>query len=119
MTISMAVEAGQLELNAFEPVIFYCLFQSLEVLTNAADTFRQRCVEGIYVDVEHCRDMLMKSAVVATALCPDFGYEKATEIVKTAQKEHRTVLEVAEEELNIPREQLEEIVNGCLRGNGF
>ena len=119
VTISMAVEAGQLELNAFEPVIFFCLFQSLEVLTHAADTFRQRCVEGIFVDVEHCRDMLMKSTVVATALCPDFGYEKATEIVKIAQREHKTVLEVAEKELNIPREQLEEIVSGCLKERGF
>lgn len=116
VTISMAVEAGQLELNAFEPVIFFCLFQSLEVLTHAADTFRCRCVEGIVVDVEHCRDMLMKSTVIATALCPDFGYEKATMIVKLAQKEHKTVLEIAERELNTPREKLEEIVNICLQG---
>ena len=114
VTISMAVEAGQLELNAFEPVIFFCLFQSLEVLTHAVDTFRQRCVEGIYADVEHCRDMLMKSTVIATALCPDFGYEKATNIVKIAQKEHITVLEAAEKELNIPAEKLEEIVSACL-----
>ena len=115
VTISMAVEAGQLELNAFEPVIFFCLFQSLGVLTHAADTFRQRCVEGIFVDVDHCRELLMKSTVIATALCPDFGYERATDIVKIAQKEHKTVLEVAEKELNIPREQLEEIVSGCLK----
>ncbi|MBQ7992831.1 MAG: hypothetical protein IJ252_07365, partial [Solobacterium sp.] len=60
-----------------------------------------------------------KSTVVATALCPDFGYEKATEIVKIAQREHKTVLEVAEKELNIPREQLEEIVSGCLKERGF
>ena len=64
VTISMAVEAGQLELNAFEPIIFFCLFQSLEVLTHAVDTFRQRCVEGIFVDVDHCRELLMKSTVI-------------------------------------------------------
>ena len=115
VTISMAVEAGQLELNAFEPVIFYCLFESLEVLTHAADTFRERCVEGILTDEKHCNEMLMKSTVIATALCPEFGYERATQIVKKAQAEHRTVLEAAQEELSIPRETLEQIISDCLK----
>ena len=115
VTISMAVEAGQLELNAFEPVIFYCLFESLEVLTHAADTFRERCVEGILADVQHCSDMLMNSTVIATALCPQFGYERATAIVKKAQAEHRTVVDVAQEELSIPLEALEQIINDCLK----
>ncbi len=104
MTISMAVEAGQLELNAFEPVIFYCLFESLEVLSHAADTFRERCVDGILADEAHCSEMLMKSTVIATALCPRFGYETATSIVKKAQAEHRTVMDVAQEELSIDPE---------------
>lgn len=115
VTISMAVEAGQLELNAFEPVIFYCLFESLEVLTHAADTFRERCVEGILADEKHCSDMLMKSTVIATALCPQFGYERSTAIVKKAQQEHRTVMDVAQEELSIPPEVLQQIINDCLK----
>ena len=115
VTISMAVEAGQLELNAFEPVIFYCLFESLEVLTHAADTFRERCVEGILADVQHCSDMLMNSTVIATALCPQFGYERATAIVKKAQAEHRTVVDVAQEELSMAPEALEQIINDCLK----
>ena len=114
VTISMAVEAGQLELNAFEPVMFYCLFESLEVLTHAADTFRERCVEGIIADEAHCSDMLMRSTVIATALCLAIGYEKATAIVKKAQEERRTVVDVALEELSIPRETLEQIVGNCL-----
>ena len=113
-TISMAVEAGQLELNAFEPVIFYCLFESLGVLTHAADTFRERCVEGILADETHCSEMLMKSTVIATALCPRFGYETATSIVKKAQAEHRTVMDVAREELSLDPETLEKIINDCL-----
>ena len=115
VTISMAVEAGQLELNAFEPVVFYCLFESLEVLTHAADTFRERCVEGILADEEHCRELLMKSTVIATALCPEIGYERASAIVKIAQKERRTVVDVAEEELNMPRDAVEQIVSNCLK----
>ncbi len=115
VTISMAVEAGQLELNAFEPVIFYCLFESLEVLTHAADTFRERCVAGILADEEHCREMLMKSTVIATALCPEIGYERATAIVKRAQLEHRTVVDVAQDELSMPRETVEQIISDCLK----
>ncbi len=116
VTISMAVEAGQLELNAFEPVLFYRLFESLEVLAHAADTFRIRCIDGIATDVEHCRSLLMHSAVIATALCPAFGYEQATAIVKKALSEKRTVVDVAAETLNIPRAEIEKIVSECLEG---
>ena len=115
VTISMAVEAGQLELNAFEPVMFHCLFESLEILTHAADTFCTRCVDGIAADESHCRKMLMDSTVVATALCPEFGYERASAIVHQAIKEHRTVLDVAEENLSISRDKLEKIISDCLK----
>src|SRR5699024_8781643 len=103
VTISMAVEAGQLELNAFEPVLFYCLFESLQVLARAADTFRLRCIEGVTANVEHCNQLLMQSMAIATALCPAIGYEKATAIVKKALKEHRTAVDVALEELSMPK----------------
>ncbi len=116
VTISMAVEAGQLELNAFEPVMLYRLFESLEVLAHAADTFRIRCIDGIVTDAEHCRTLLMQSAVIATALCPTFGYEKATAIVKKALSEKRAVVDVAAEALNRPREEIERIVSECLEG---
>ena len=117
VTISMAVEAGQLELNAFEPVMFYCLFESLQVLTNAADTFRIRCIDGVIADEEHCSQLLMQSMAIATALCPVIGYEKATSIVKIALKDHRTVVDVALEELSMPKETIEKIVNDCLMEN--
>lgn len=114
VTISMAVEAGQLELNAFEPVLFYCLFESLQVLARAADTFRLRCIEGVTANVEHCNQLLMQSMAIATALCPAIGYEKATAIVKKALKEHRTAVDVALEELSMPKEEIERIVSNCL-----
>ena len=113
VTISMAVEAGQLELNAFEPVLFYCLFESLQVLARAADTFRLRCIEGVTANVEHCNQLLMQSMAIATALCPAIGYEKATAIVKKALKEHRTAVDVALEELSMPKEEIERIVSNC------
>ena len=116
-TVTLAVEGGQLELNAFEPVMFYCLFESLQVLTNAADTFRIRCIDGVIADEEHCSQLLMQSMAIATALCPVIGYEKATSIVKIALKDHRTVVDVALEELSMPKETIEKIVNDCLMEN--
>lgn len=115
VTVAMAVEAGQLELNAFEPVLFYCLFESIEVLAHAADTFRIRCIDGVVVDAEHCSQLLMHSMAIGTALCPVIGYEKATAIVKKALKTHSTVVDVAVEELSMPREAIEKIVGDCLR----
>ena len=82
VTISMASEGGQLELNAFEPVIFYKLFESLTCLTNAMDTLNKNCIKGIVANKEHCQNLLDKSVGVVTALCPYIGYKKAAEIAK-------------------------------------
>lgn len=84
MTITMAVEAGQLELNAFEPIIFYNLFQSIENLTYAVCTFVDNCVTGISANRERCQQMVEDSVGIITALCPHIGYDAAAEIAKTA-----------------------------------
>ena len=113
-TIAMAAEAGQLELNAFEPILLYSLFQSITLLDRVADVFRKYCVEGITADKEGCMRVLMNSTAVATALVPRIGYERATSIVKTALKENRTVLQVAEEQLGLPAEEIEKIFRECI-----
>ena len=84
MTVTMAAEAGQLELNAFEPIIFYNLIQSVETLTYAVHTFVDNCVTGITANRERCRDMVEHSVGIITALCPHVGYEKAAEVAKRA-----------------------------------
>ena len=84
MTVTMAAEGGQLELNAFEPIIFYCLFQSIGTLTYAVHTFVDNCVTGITANRERCRDMVEHSVGIITALCPHVGYEKAAEVAKRA-----------------------------------
>ncbi len=86
MTISMAVEAGQLELNAFEPVVFDALFQSITALTGAVKTFTVNCVEGITANKERCLDLLDSSVGPITAVCPYIGYAKAAAIAKEALK---------------------------------
>ena len=73
-TITMAAEAGQLELNAFEPVIFYTLFESIETLGHAAQTLTDNCILGITANEKHCKDLVNASAGIATALCPSIGY---------------------------------------------
>lgn len=113
-TISMAAEAGQLELNAFEPILLYSLFQSITLLDRVAEVFRLYCIEGIEADREGCMRILMNSTAVATALVPRIGYERATSIVKTALKENRTVLSVAEEQLGLPADEIEVIFRECI-----
>ena len=82
MTITMAAEAGQLELNAFEPVLFYNLFECIVSLGNAAQTLADNCIVGIIANEGICRAYVDKSAGIVTALCPIIGYVKAAEIAK-------------------------------------
>lgn len=97
-TITMAVEAGQLELNAFEPVLFYCLFESLDTLTNGINVFTKDCVSGITVNEDICSDEVEKSIGIVTALCPYIGYTKASGIAKRALKEKKSIKEILIEE---------------------
>ncbi len=107
VTISMAAEAGQLELNAFEPILFHSLFESISLLRRVSIVFEEYCVSGIEADREGCMRNLMNSTAVATALVPVIGYEAATKIVKTALHEGRQVLDVAVEQLGRPKEELD------------
>lgn len=86
MTITMAAEAGQLELNAFEPIVFYCLFQSIDTLGYAARTFVDNCVTGITANEERCRELVENSVGTITAICPHVGYQKAADVAKKAIK---------------------------------
>ena len=108
LTITMAAEAGQLELNAFEPVVFYTLFQSIDTLAHAARTFIDNCISGITANVERCNDLVENSVGIITALCPHVSYQVAADTAKKALKTGRSVRSVilengvmSEEDLNI------------------
>ncbi|MBR6351311.1 MAG: aspartate ammonia-lyase [Firmicutes bacterium] len=111
MTISMAVEGGQLELNAFEPVTFYSLFQSIVILRNAAETFRVNCVEGITANVERCRELLDSSVGTVTALNPYLGYNKSAEIAKRALTENISIQDIILSEHILTEEQLGKVMD--------
>ena len=111
VTVGLCAEAGQLELNAFEPVLFDSLFESLDLLARAAETFRVNCVEGIEADEARCRFLLQESYGVVTALCPVIGYEQAAALVKASMQEKVPILEYIRSHLSLPEEQLACLLN--------
>ncbi len=105
ITITMAAEAGQLQLNAFEPVIYYSLHRSLTHLTAACLTLEQNCVHGITANVDLLRDMVENSIGIVTALNPYIGYRSATDVALEAHRSGRSVMEVVlEQNLMTPEE---------------
>ncbi len=111
VTITVAAEAGQLELNAFEPVIFYKLFESFKGLKGAVDTLRVNCIDGIIANKEHCEELLYDSVGIITALCPYIGYKKAAELAKKALKENKKVKDLILEEKILDKAQLDKILD--------
>ena len=111
VTITMAAEAGQLELNAFEPIIFYCLFQSIDTLGYAVQTFVDNCVTGITANETRCRYFVENSVGIITAICPYVGYQKAAEIAKEAIKTGESVKKLIIEKGILTEEQMDEILD--------
>jgi aspartate ammonia-lyase len=111
MTITMAAEAGQLELNAFEPIIFYCLFQSIDTIAYAVNTFVDNCVIGITANETRCRYFVENSVGIITAICPYVGYQKAAEIAKEAIKTGESVRKLIIETGLLTKEQMDEIMD--------
>jgi len=111
ITVTMAAEAGQLELNAFEPVLFYKLFESIQALESAVKTLIDHCILGITANRERCAELLEKSVGVVTALCPYIGYKKAAELAKASLKNEIPVRVLVKEEGILKSEELERILN--------
>jgi aspartate ammonia-lyase len=110
VTISMASEAGQLELNVMEPVIGHSLFQSMNMLRRACLTLADKCVSGITANQERCRELVENSIGLVTALNPHIGYEKSAEIAKEAMATGRSVYDIVLEREYLSREELEDIL---------
>jgi aspartate ammonia-lyase len=111
LTVTMAAEAGQLELNAMEPVIAYNLFTSLDMLGRACRTLVERCILGITANREHCRQLVENSIGLVTALNPLLGYEKATEIAEEALRTGKSVVEVVLEKGYLSKQELEKVLS--------
>lgn len=111
VTVNMAVEAGQLELNAFEPVIFYNVFQSIETLTNGVDTLINNCILDITANRERCSELVNNSVGIVTAICPYIGYRSAAKIAKKAIKTGESVKKIILNEGILKEAQINELIN--------
>jgi len=111
MTVTMAAEAGQLQLNVFEPVIAYRLLRGMSMLRNACEVLRTRCVTGVTANPERMRQFVEHSIGIVTALVPVIGYEAATDIARVALQSGRGVFELVLERGLMTREELDQLLN--------
>ena len=111
LTITLASQAGQLELNVMMPLIAFSLLHSIEVLKNGVKAFTERCVSGITADEERCREYAERSVALATALNSTIGYQKAAEAVKEAIAKGKPLRRVIEEKKILSSEDLKKVLD--------
>lgn len=108
--ILLACESGQLQLNVFEPVMTFNLFTGINMLANACETFAKRCIDGIMLNEEHCREQVLSNIGLITALNPHIGYEASNRIARKAQETGGSVYELVLAEGLLKREELDRII---------
>ena len=111
MTVTMAAEAGQLQLNVFEPVIAFRLLGGISALTNACVVLRERCINGITANPDRMRQFVEQSIGIVTALVPVLGYEQSTEIARDALASGRGVYDLVMERGLLTRAELDHALN--------
>jgi aspartate ammonia-lyase len=111
LSITLAAEAGQLQLNVMEPIISFNLFESLDMLTAGVRTLVSRCIRGITANREHNRTMVEGSIGLVTALVPALGYERASEVAKEALTSGKTVREIVLEAGHLEAEELDRLLS--------
>ncbi|MDD1437654.1 aspartate ammonia-lyase, partial [Dolichospermum sp. ST_sed10] len=110
LSVTIAAEAGQLELNVFEPVIVQSIFESIEMLKNGMNTLKYRCIDGITANEERCRMMVYNSIGLITALVPFLGYEASNKLAKEALINNRGVYDLVLEKGLLTKDQLDQIL---------
>ncbi len=110
LTVTLAAEAGQLELNVFEPVIVQSLFESIEMLKNGMMTLKLKCIDGITANEKRCREYVENSIGLVTALNPVLGYETSTQLAKEALETGKGIYELVLEKNLLSKEKLDELL---------
>jgi aspartate ammonia-lyase len=111
LTVAMAAEAGQLELNVMMPVITHNIVFALTIVGNATRILAERCVDGIEADAVQCAYWLERSPALVTALAPKIGYAEAAKLAKEAVATGLTVKQLLEKKKLLPKEELEEVLD--------
>ena len=110
LTITFAAEAGQLQLNVMEPIIVHATISSIRMLLKGMSRLRTLCIDGITANEGHCRELVMGSIGIVTALNPTLGYENSARIAKRALKENRSVYDLVLEEGLLTKEGLDKLL---------
>ncbi len=117
LTVTLAAESGQLQLNAMEPVLVLNILQSMRMLIRGMTVLREKCIIGIEADRERCAELLEGSLVTVTALNPYIGYAQASRVAKLALQSRRSIRDVVLAEGLMTEEQLEQaFATGTLLG---
>ena len=111
LTVSMAAQAGQLELNVMMPVMAFNVLFSIEILTNAIRQTTIKCIDGIEADQKKCNYYASSTLSLATILNPIIGYKKAGEIVSRALNEDKTILDIIREDKILSEEDIKKLMN--------
>jgi aspartate ammonia-lyase len=111
LTVSLAAEGGQLQLNVFEPVIAACIFEAQTMFINAARTLRAHCVSGITANADVCRHYVEYSIGTVTALNPVIGYDRATELAAEAMRSGRGILDLIRERKVLSEQQIAAVLD--------
>ncbi|MCD6162690.1 MAG: aspartate ammonia-lyase [candidate division Zixibacteria bacterium] len=111
LTVTLAAEAGQLELNVMEPVIAQSIFESIEMLKNGMATLKYRCVDNITANEENCRRLVENSIGIVTALNPVFGYEMCSALAREALENNRGVYELVLEKKLLSKDKLDKLLS--------
>ena len=111
LAITLAAEAGQLQLNAMEPLIAFKLFESIDLLSKAMQMFQHKCIENIRANAEHCQANVDNSIGIITALNPYLGYETTTRIAKQANETGQSVLALIKAENLLSNQILADVLS--------
>ena len=110
-TISIGGFSGNFELNVMKPVIAYNLLQSIELMSNGCVVLAEKCVDGLQVDRERCREMVEQSLAMVTSLAPRIGYDRAADLVKEAYETGSTIRDVARDKKVLAEEELAKVLD--------
>ena len=111
LTVTMAAEAGQLQLNVMEPIMIFSILESMMLLTNGMQTLATKCVDGITANEAHCKAMVMNSIGIVTALNPHIGYKNSTKIAKEALETGASVYDLVIKYNILSMEEMDKILD--------
>jgi aspartate ammonia-lyase len=111
LTLTLASEAGQLQLNVMEPILALSLMDSLRILAAAVNTLTTRCIVGITANADHCHELVEGSIGIITAALPAIGYKKATEVARISLETKKPVREILREKGWLTDAQIDEILS--------